>query len=406
LVCGGQAAAEVNEMMERCISLLLIEDDPADAYLLREMLRERRQLSFEVEWANRLRLGLEHLDAGQFDVVLLDLTLPDSAGLETLAAAHARAPGVPIVVLSGIEDEAIAIQAVREGAQDYLVKGRVDGNLVVRAIRYAIERQRAEDRIRHYAAELQQRNEEVRQFAYIVSHDLRGPLVSLKGFVKELGFSLEVIGAAMETVWPHLDEEQQSAVACALREDAPEAMVFINASADRMGALVDAVLRLSRLGRRELTCEAIDMNSLVQASLDALAHQLEDGDVEVTVGPLPEVVADRTAMGQVVGNLLNNAVMYLEPGRPGKIEVSGERAGNGATFHVRDNGRGIAERDRDKVFTPFRRAGKEDVPGEGMGLAYVQTLIRRHGGRIWFESEPGQGSTFHFTVEAREASPE
>jgi signal transduction histidine kinase len=140
------------------------------------------------------------------------------------------------------------------------------------------------------------------------------------------------------------------------------------------------------------------MYALVQVTLQTLARQIEQRQVEVTVGALPGVVADRTSMEQIVGNLLTNAVLYLDTDRPGEIEITGERDHNETTFLVRDNGCGIAEEDMEKVFAPFRRAGGQDVPGEGMGLPYVQALVRRHGGRIWCESQPGKGSTFYFTI--------
>jgi PAS domain S-box-containing protein len=260
------------------------------------------------------------------------------------------------------------------------------------------ERKRAEEQLQQYAAKLEQANEEVKQFAYIISHDLRAPLTNLKGFSEELSYALEVIGSAMNMSLPHLDEKQRQAMTTALQEDVPEALGFIESSVTRMDNFINAVLKLSRLGRRELNPEPVDMDALVQATLQTLAHQIEERQVKVMVGALPEVVADRTAMEQIMGNLLNNAVLYLDPGRPGEIEVIAERGHDETTFRVRDNGRGIAERDMDKVFAPFRRAGRQDVPGEGMGLSYVQTLVRRHGGRIWCESEPGVGTTFTFTL--------
>jgi PAS domain S-box-containing protein len=250
------------------------------------------------------------------------------------------------------------------------------------------ERKRAEEQLQRYAAELEQSNEEVKRFAYIISHDLRAPLVNLKGFAAELRAALAVIGSEVITALPTLDEKQRQTVTMALEEDIPEGMDdFIN-----------AVLKLSRLGHRELELEPIDMNALVQATLQTLAHQIEERQVKVTVGPLSEVVADWTSMEQIMGNILTNAVKYLDPGRSGEIEITAECDHDVTTFHIRDNGRGIAEEDMDKVFAAFRRAGRQDVPGEGMGLAYVQALIRRHGGRIWCESEPGVGTTFTFTL--------
>jgi PAS domain S-box-containing protein len=265
------------------------------------------------------------------------------------------------------------------------------------------ERKRMEERLHRYAAELERSNEEVKNFAYIVSHDLRVPLVNLKGYTTELQSALEVIGPNMETALPHLEEEKRSAVAMALHEDVPEALEFITTSVSRMDSFINSVLQLSRLGRRELKPEPLDMNALVQTSLKNLAHQIQERGIEVTVGSLPQVVADRTAMEQIMGNILGNAVKYLDPERSGQIEVTAETNNGEQGFRIRDNGRGIAEEDMHKVFAPFRRAGKQDTPGEGMGLAYVQTLVRRHNGRIWCESELGKGTTMTFTISPHRA---
>ncbi len=271
------------------------------------------------------------------------------------------------------------------------------------------ERKRAEDELRVYhdhledlveerTAELEQANEEIKQFAYIVSHDLRAPLVNLKGFSTELRFALDEIQSAMSAALSHLDEEQQETLRYALEEDVPEALGFIESSVTRMDDFISAVLRLSRLGRRDLHLETLGMEALVRGILDSLAHQIEERQGKVTVGPLPEVVADRTSMEQIMGNLLGNSVKYLDPDRPAEIEITAERGDDETVFRIRDNGRGIAEEDMPKVFAPFRRIGRQDVPGEGMGLPYVQALVRRHGGRIWCESEPGVGTTFSFTI--------
>jgi signal transduction histidine kinase len=260
------------------------------------------------------------------------------------------------------------------------------------------ERKRAEEQLQQYAVELEQANEEVKQFAYIVSHDLRAPLVNLKGFSAELRFALDEIQSAMSTALLHLDEDQQQTLTFALEEDVPEALGFIDSSVTRMDRFISALLKLSRLGRRELHLEPVDMEALVQAALQSLRHQIEERQVRVTVGPLPEVIADRTSMEQIMGNILTNAVKYLAPDRPGEVEITAECDDDETTFRIRDNGQGIAEDDVPKVFMPFRRVGRQDVPGEGMGLPYVQALVRRHGGRIWCESELGTGTTFSFTI--------
>jgi PAS domain S-box-containing protein len=263
------------------------------------------------------------------------------------------------------------------------------------------DRRKAQEQLQRYAAELEQRAEESRQFVYIVSHDMRAPLVNVKGFATELRSALDVVGTAAQVALPHLPDAQQQAVNAALQSDIPEALSFIDASINQMNHLINALLKLSRLGRRELHPEPLNMQHLVEESLQALAHQLAERQVQVQVGTLPDVVADETAMEQIVGNILHNAVLYLDPRRRGVINIGGEHHPDETLFSIRDNGRGIAAEDMAKVFAPFRRIGKQDITGEGMGMAYVQALVRRHGGHIWCESEPGVGTTFFFTIPHR-----
>jgi signal transduction histidine kinase len=246
------------------------------------------------------------------------------------------------------------------------------------------------------AEEMQQQNEEMKSFTSIVSHDLRAPLVNIKGFSGELRF----LGQEMERVVGGAPTDDGGKVR--LREivghDLPQALGFIEASVQRMDGQISALLTLSRIGRRELAPQALDMDDLVRGLLVTLAHQIEEKRAAVVVGALPSVTADRTAMEQIVGNLLDNALKYLEPGREGRLEISGDRNSDHAVFRVRDNGRGIAAEDIPRAFEVFRRVGRQDVPGEGMGLAYVKALVRRHGGRIWCEAEPGAGAVFTFTI--------
>ena len=260
------------------------------------------------------------------------------------------------------------------------------------------ERKQSERKIKKYARELEQANKEVKQFAYIISHDLRAPLVNIKGFSAELRYGLDEVNAVMESVLPHLNEAQKESVNTALEEDIPEAFDFIESSVNRMDGFINSLLKLSRLGRHELKPVQVDLSAVVEAALKDIAHQIEERKAKVTIGPLPSVIADQTGMEQIIGNLLNNAVKYWEPTRPLKLEITSETTENETVIHIRDNGRGIAEDDMDKVFAPFRRAGEENVPGDGMGLAYVQTMVRRHGGRIKCASEYGTGTTFTFTI--------
>lgn len=257
----------------------------------------------------------------------------------------------------------------------------------------------------HYAADLQLMNEEVKNFAYIVSHDLRAPLVNIKGFSVELRTALKEIYPLIEKGKSSLSDSELQSLGEALEQDVPEALEFIESSVNRMDSLINAILKLSRLGRRDLKMELVDVAGIVQGILKTLGHQLEVGRVTVSLTSLPEVVSDKIAIEQIVGNLLDNAVKYLDQSRAGQLEISAESGLYETTFKFRDNGRGIATEDMGKVFEIFRRAGKQDMPGEGMGLAYVKTLVRRLGGRIWCESELDSGTLFCFTIPKHEEQP-
>lgn len=259
-------------------------------------------------------------------------------------------------------------------------------------------RDELELRVEERTAELHEANAEALRFAYIVSHDLRAPLINLQGFAGELRLACNALTVTLPLLQSHVSDTQRDHVRQAIEQDIPEALDFIDASVARMDTLIHALLQLSRLGRLELHFEAVEMESVVRDTLQTLAHQIARRQVQVTVGSLPVVQADRTAMAQIMGNLLANAIAYLVPERPGRITITGERLATATAFHVHDNGRGIAMEDIPRVFEPFRRVGRPDVPGEGMGLAYVRTLVRRHGGEISCHSVLGEETTFTFTI--------
>ncbi len=242
--------------------------------------------------------------------------------------------------------------------------------------------------------------EEIRHFAYIVSHDLRAPLINIKGFCRELESVVETIGPPVHRALAELSAEEASLVKAAFEDDIAESLHFIDSATTRMNGLIEAILKLSRLERTELVFEPLGMNHLVRSVLESLSHSISEKHAQVTVGPLPETHADRVAMEQIISNLLDNAIKYLDPHRRGVITISGWSLSDEHVFQVRDNGMGIDQLDREKVFEIFQRSRNANAPGEGMGLAYVRTLVRRHGGRIWCESAPGEGSVFTFTISA------
>jgi signal transduction histidine kinase len=275
--------------------------------------------------------------------------------------------------------------------------------LVVRMLHELEEAQRdvvatnasLEQRVQERTAALAAANEEVQRFAYIVSHDLRAPLVNVMGFTAELEAALGTVRTLLASARAEAPGLVSEEARLAVEEDLPEALGFIRSSTQRMDRLSNAILRLSREGRRTLAPERLRMQELLEAIAASVQHQLDQADATVTVqAPMPDIVSDRLALEQVFGNLVDNAVKYLARGRPGRVVVRGAAHGRMLRFEVEDNGRGIEPKDRERVFELVRRAGAQDRPGEGIGLAHVRALVRRLGGTIDFRSEPGQGTTF------------
>ena len=256
-----------------------------------------------------------------------------------------------------------------------------------------------EDRVKERTRDLSRANEEIQRFAYIVSHDLRSPLVNVMGFTGELEAATTPLARlvdAVEAEAPHL-LDQEAAVAA--REDLPESIGFIRTSTQKMDRLINAILRLSREGKRVLSPERVDLTVLADAIVASLQHRLDEIGAGIVVQrAMPTVVADRLAVEQMLSNLIENAVKYLKPGVPGRIAISATADRGRVDIAVADNGRGIDPRDHDRIFDLFRRSGTQDQPGEGIGLAHVRALAYRLGGFIDCKSALGEGATFTLSL--------
>lgn len=253
-----------------------------------------------------------------------------------------------------------------------------------------------ERRVDERTEELIRANQEVQRFAYIVTHDLRAPLVNIMGFTSELQASLSSIQTYVlaDGKPPSADDILEARRAAS--EDLPEAIGFIRSSTKKMDGLINAILKISRDGRRELKIERVDLKGLVEMGAAAVNHQVSESDGVVTIGDsLPTVISDRLSLEQVFGNLFDNAIKYQTQGRPLRISVTARNIGRaGSVIEFTDNGRGIAPEDHERVFELFRRSGTQDKPGEGIGLAHVRSLMRNLGGDIVVKSALGEGTTF------------
>lgn len=276
-------------------------------------------------------------------------------------------------------------------------------------LRYTADLNRSQDTLRALnsgleeavavrTTELRRANDEIQRFAYIVSHDLRSPLVNVMGFTAEL----EAAIAPLTVLIDRVDAEVPALMTAEARDaktDLPEAIGFIRSSTAKMDRLINAILRLSREGRRTLQPVAIDLAVMTATIRDSFAHRLGEIGAEIDVAdPFPPLVSDRLALEQIVSNLVENAVKYLQPGRAGRIAVTARDDGGRVVIEVADNGRGIAPGDHERIFELFRRSGVQDQPGEGLGLAHVRALAYRLGGVITCISSLGEGATFRLSL--------
>ncbi|MDP1667322.1 MAG: ATP-binding protein [Methylobacter sp.] len=248
---------------------------------------------------------------------------------------------------------------------------------------------------------LEQYNEELKDFSYIVSHDLRAPMINVQGFVNELSLSLNDLRKVLDAEMEQLPEHKKAALLEILNEDIPTSARFITGGVAKMNQLLAGILKISRLGRQELNISVIDVQHLVDDNIEAIKYQSDQAGAEFQVQSLPQVQADPELLDQIFANLLSNAVKYLDKKRAGKIEIWAVDQGEHFRFFVKDNGLGVAEKDQKKIFEMFRRGNNHAVEGEGVGLNYVKSAIKRLGGTISLESVAGQGSSFSFTLPKR-----
>jgi phosphoserine phosphatase RsbU/P len=376
--------------------ILLVEDNPGDALLIRETLREADSLRCELTHENRLSGARARCEAGGVDVVLLDLSLPDAHGLRTVTECLEFAPTLPIIVLTGLNDETVAVQAVQAGAQDYLVKGQVESTLLVRSIRYAMERKRldmerqqllAREREARGVAEAAARARD--EVLRVVSHDLGNSLSAVKIHAVVLGRTLDRLeGAVADEV------------------------------ATRVEAIRDLVAQMNRLRQDLLDIASIEaghlsieprpqeVRALLEAAVNAMRDRTEEKSIELEIevpDVTPAVLADRDRVLQVLGNLLGNATKFTPEG--GRVEVRAEEADGLVRITVRDSGVGIAAEHLPHVFDRFWKMRSGNPGGTGLGLAIARGIVEAHGGTIDVASEPGRGTTLGFTLPIADTDP-
>jgi signal transduction histidine kinase len=370
----------------RALRILLVEDNPGDARLLREFLRDGT-LPFELTHAERLTEARRALRERPVDVILLDLSLPDASGMETVRGMLAAADNVPILVLTGLDDQELAVRAVQSGAQDYLVKGQVDASQLGRAIRYGLERKRLELE----REQLLQREQDARATAEAA---VRARDEVLRVVSHDLGNSLSAV-SIQAMLLERMPPEKRDDAEVRRRTSAIRHLVT------GMQRLRQDLLDVASIeaGRLSIEPTRVDAESVIQEALEFHRELASEKALEIrgeVRGDAFRVWADRARLLQVVGNLLGNAIKFTPEG--GSIELSALLEGDEVRFAVRDTGAGIAAEDLPRVFDRFWKSRRDNRQGAGLGLAIARGIVEAHGGTIWAESTLGIGSTFHLTL--------
>jgi phosphoserine phosphatase RsbU/P len=356
----------------RVLRLLLVEDNPGDARLLKEELKRVPSVRFDVRHVMRLAEAEAQVGEPGLDAVLLDLSLPDGQGLTNIQRMVQAAPTLPLVVLTGTDDDELAMRAVHAGAQDYLVKGQVTGPLLVRALRYAIERKRVEEGLKREEAARQTALFR-EQFVGILGHDLRNPLQAITG------------NAALLLRYGGLSDPQRKAVH------------RISNSADRMARMIGDLLDFTRTrlgGGYTLQRTEVNVHDVLRQVVEELEVAHPGRKFELNVSGTGQGAWDMGRIAQAASNLVGNAVQYSP--EDSVVRVSACDEGLGVRVEVRNGGQPIPAERMPHIFDPFVRGAEvsRSRSGLGLGLYITHEIVKAHGGTLQVRSTEAEGTCF------------
>lgn len=376
-------------MIKNNLKVLLIEDNPGDAILIKEHLLDVTDFNFDLEVASRLSEGIKLILQDQFDIILTDLGLPDSHGLDTLNMLVNQDQNLPIIVLTGLDDERIGIEAVQKGAQDYLVKGTVDGNVLTRSMRYAIERKKMADELTRYAEHLEEEvklrtNELIQsekmaslgQLVAGVAHEVNNPLAYLNS-------NTEIIDEQIQVLKKSCKENVTLEVLNEITN-----LLDINIKGiDRIATITKSLKRFAMPNTEDRILA--DLNQGLKDTLLILHNKLKHHIiVHEELGEIPEVECNIGLLNQVFMNLILNASQAIEKG---DIWIKTWSDKDNVFIEIKDNGHGIPEEILTRIFDPFFTTKKE---GTGLGLSLCYRIIKDHKGDVKVNSNLDVGTEF------------
>jgi signal transduction histidine kinase len=385
------------------LRILLVEDSEHDRAAFRRSARSE-QTRFEVTEFERAEDAMAMLSSGDtpFDIIVTDYSLLGMNGLELFTEIRKQGVDIPLVILTGSGNESLAIKALKEGVDDYVIKDPDQGYLeilpvvlpeVVKRHENFVASKQAEEVRRQFVKALAVKNREMERLLLIVSHDLRSPLINIQGFGDTLFDDCTKLTESMKAAQQKSNLEAIST--SELIESMTSSIDFIQTSIKKMDVLLGGLSKLATAGQIEQHIERLYMNEMFDEIVKSFQYQVQDSGISIQIDPLVDCNGDKAQINQVFSNLLSNAIRFLDPERDGHIHVYSSIEGPRSIYCVEDNGIGISDEHKSQVFEVFYRVNPKDkIEGEGLGLTTVKLILDRHDGGIRLESEPGVGSRF------------
>jgi signal transduction histidine kinase len=379
---GGLALAPViaeNPAAQK-LHVLQLEDDPTDAELVLRAL-EKDGLVVSSHVAQSAEEFMQQVRTHPYDVILADYNLPQWSGLEAVALMRKEGLDIPLILVTGSLGELTAVECIKQGATDYILKDRLAGLSlsVQRALhekRLREQHHQAQEELARKVEELARSNRELEQFAYVASHDLQEPLRMVAAYTQLLS----------ERYRGQLDDKADKYIHYAVD------------GAQRMQTLIQDLLAFSRVGRGGLALKSVDCNTILENATKNLHTAIQESGAVILHEPLPLLIADGSQLQQLFQNLIGNGIKFRGSEKP-RIEINAEQKHQEWIFAVSDNGIGIAPESAETVFVIFQRLHtRAEYPGNGIGLSICKKIVEQHGGKIWLEPKPGPGTTFKFTL--------
>jgi len=376
----GDTSHYLTQKLFPILKVLLVEDDPLDAKLLQRALHASTIGELQNSTARSLADTLKLLAQENFDAVVLDLNLPDSKGLHSVVQIKQKSPSIPIIVLTGSDDTQLALDAVKAGAQDFLIKGQPSNESICRSVRYAIERKRFEE-LTYEHSKKSALLDQLQEFMAALTHDLKGPLAGTSRLLEML--ALERMGTV---------SDEQERVLLMLKDNNDQLLSMIQRLIDMYQFQTDT---------QRLDLKDADIVNLISESVKTFLPLASKRGIKLTTelsSSNAPISIDLTSMRRLINNLLDNALKFTA--KDGQIIVRTHTNNNHLIIEVEDSGCGIAEEVQEYLFQRFKHGhqGQHFPPGSGLGLYLCKKIADLHAGDIECVSKVGNGSTFRVTL--------